>query len=48
LDIPKMDKNKCPKIENQNTFHFSKPPIFSSYVGKKNPPKFRNLKKSPT
>ena len=33
FNIPKMDKNKCPKIENQNTFHFLKSPIFSSYVG---------------
>jgi len=43
-----MDKNKCPKIKNQNTFHFLKSPIFSSYVGKKKQPNFRNLKKSPT
>ncbi len=44
LDIQKMDKNKCPKSQNQNTFHFRKTGFFSTYEGKKFYPLFREFK----
>jgi hypothetical protein len=39
-----MDKNKCPKLKNQNTFHFRKTRIFSTHEGKNFPSFSENLK----
>ena len=44
----KNGQKKCPKSENQNTFHFQKTMYFPSYVGKKKWPKIRKSWKSPT
>jgi hypothetical protein len=39
-----MDKNKCPKSQNQKTFHFRKTGIFSTHEGKKFAHFFREFK----
>ncbi len=42
-----MDKNKCPKSQNQKTFHFRKPIFFSTCEGNNFAPHFAEFKEIP-